>query len=61
MGEFNELNVKKLELQELYYEFQYMDINNEKDLRKLRFIRENMNKLLEEIFYLECINFMGGK
>ena len=59
-NEFNELNAKKLELQNAYYEFQYMDISKEGDLRTLRFLKREIESLMEDIFYLECINFIEG-
>ena len=59
-NEFNELNAKKLELQNAYYEFQYMDISKEGDLRTLKFLKREIESLMEDIFYLECINFIEG-
>ena len=60
-NEFNELNAKRIELQNLYYEFQYMNLVKESDLRRLKFLMQEIRVLMEDIFYMECINFIGGK
>ena len=60
-NEFNELNAKRIELQNLMHEFQFMELNKEKDLRTLKFIMQEIRVLMEDIFYMECINFIGGK
>lgn len=51
---------KRIELEECFKKYQTMIIKEECQLRELKFLQREINSLMEDIYYLECVMFVEG-
>ena len=51
---------KRIELEERFKKYQTMIIKEECQLRELKFLQREINSLMEDIYYLECVMFVEG-